>query len=281
MQDASSARARAAWLLASTPIVLLLTHYAAVLPHEFMHSFVAWILGIKPNPLLIHWGGTSLLNVLLLVNIDEHVDYSAALAAGKTWQVALIAFAGPGLANGGLYLLSRRLIRSLYVASRPLVAYGLFWFLFMNLANLYDYVPLRTFAPNSDVWHFREGTGLSPWAIYALGGYLVLWGLVDFYRVVLPWCLEACGFVSPIARAVVLVLATLIMFGYFAVPGLLESDAFSQLLSRTSLLAIPVIVVLRWRPTVRTVPRPRSTPGPLEPAVPAPQPPAPDVIAAK
>lgn len=257
MQISGAKTTRPAWLLAATPVVLLLTHYAAVLPHEFMHSIVAWILGIKANPLIIHWGGTSLLNVLLLVNIDEQVDYTAALAAGQRWQVALIAFAGPGLANGGLYLLSRRLIESTYVASRPVFAYVLFWFLFINLANLYDYVPLRVFASDGDVHHFILGSGISPWAIYAIGGYLVLWGLVDCYRFVLPYTLRVCGLESRTARAVVLIVATALMFGYFAIPTLLEPDDFSQLLARTSLLAIPVVVVMTWRRIV-TADSPKS-----------------------
>ncbi|HET7092545.1 MAG TPA: hypothetical protein VFI22_03680, partial [Thermomicrobiales bacterium] len=182
MTDAAAARARTTWLLAATPIVLLLTHYAAVLPHEFAHSILAWLLGIKDQPGNIDWGGTSLLNIFLLVHIDENVDYTAALAAGKAWQVAVVAFAGPGLANGGLYLLSRRFITSPAIARRPAAAYVVFWFLVMNLANLYDYVPMRVFAADGDVAHFRWATGLSPWAIYAVGGYLVLWGLIDFYR---------------------------------------------------------------------------------------------------
>ena len=266
MQISSATRTRTAWLLAATPVVLLLTHYAAVLPHEFMHSIVAWLLGIKANPLIIDWGGTSILNILLLIHIDENVDYTAALDAGKRWQVALIAFAGPGLANGGLYLLSRRLMESLYVSSRPYFAYILFWFLFMNLANLYDYVPLRVFASDGDVEHFRLGTDISPWVIYAVGGYLVLWGLVDFYRVVLPYTLRVCGFESRTARAVVLIVATAVMFGYFAIPGLEEADNFSQLLSRTSLLAIPVVVAMRWRRIVTADSPARASPEPVDQA---------------
>lgn len=67
--NASATRTRTAWLLAATPILLLLAHYAAVLPHEFAHSFVAWFLDIKPNPLIIDWGGSSILNFLLLIYI--------------------------------------------------------------------------------------------------------------------------------------------------------------------------------------------------------------------
>lgn len=258
MQVSGATRAPTGWLLAATPIVVLLTHYAAVLPHEFTHSFVAWALGIKADPLNIDWGGTSLLNLLLLVHIDENVDYTAALAAGQRWQVALTAFAGAGFANAGLYLLSRRLIVSRAVSSRPFLAYALFWFLAINLANLYDYVPLRVFAADGDVWHFRLATGMSPWLIYAVGGYLVLWALVDFYRVVLPRCLAACGFDSGAGRAVVLMLATALMFGYFAIPGLEEADPASQLLARSSLLAIPVLVATLWRRIVT----PASSGGP-------------------
>ena len=241
---------RTAWLLAATPLVLLLTHYAAVLPHEFAHSVVAWLVGIKDQPGNVDWGGTSLLNVLGLVDIYENVDYRAALDAGRFWQVALVAFAGPGLANGGLYLLSRRFIASPRLADRPLAAYVLFWFLLMNLANLYDYVPIRAFAADGDVAHFRWGSGASPWLVYAVAGYLVLWAIIDFYWKVLPASLDVVGFAAPAARATVLVVATALLFGYFAIPGLLEPDPVSQFIARTSLLAVPAVVAANWRRVV-------------------------------
>ena len=71
------------WLAATTPLAILLAHYLAVLPHEFMHSFVAWAAGIKSDPLDIHWGGGSPGNVPSLYNIDEKIDYKAAYAAGE------------------------------------------------------------------------------------------------------------------------------------------------------------------------------------------------------
>jgi hypothetical protein len=42
------------WLAGTTPLAIVLAHYLAVLPHEFMHSFVAWATGIKSNPFDIH-----------------------------------------------------------------------------------------------------------------------------------------------------------------------------------------------------------------------------------
>ncbi|CAA9292544.1 MAG: hypothetical protein AVDCRST_MAG93-4012 [uncultured Chloroflexia bacterium] len=246
---------RATWLLAATPLVLLLTHAAAYLPHEFSHSVVAWLVGIKDRPGDIDWGGSGLLNIFLLMQVNENVDYMAALDAGKYWQVALTAFAGPGVANGGLYLLSRRFIAAPSLSVRPVAAYVLFWFLFMNLANLYDYVPIRAFAADGDVAHFRYGSGVSPWLIFAVAGYLVLWAITDFYRVVLPHGLGVVGFDSRAARAAVLILATALLFGYFAIPGLEEPDPVSLFMARTSLLIIPAVVAANWQ---RIVVRKRS-----------------------
>src|SRR4029077_18710155 len=63
----------AGFVLASL-ICLLLAHYAAVLPHEYAHSFMASALGYKSDPLVIHFGGTSIGNLISLINIDEQVD---------------------------------------------------------------------------------------------------------------------------------------------------------------------------------------------------------------
>jgi hypothetical protein len=242
-----SLRRPVAWLLAATPVMVLLAHYAAVLPHEFAHSIMAWLVGIKDRPGAIDWGGASPLNVLLLANIDENVDYPSALAAGKHWQVALTAFAGPGLASAGLFLLARALITKPWWRTRPVMANFLFWFVLMNLGNIYDYVPMRVFANHADVHNFILGTGIDPWVIYVVGGYLVLWAIVDCYRRVLPLGVRLSDFVTPTARGVTLVVATTVLFGYFANPSLLVgSDPRLQVLAATSLMAIPPILILLW-----------------------------------
>jgi len=92
-------------------ICILLAHYAAVLPHEYAHSFMAFALGYKSDPLVIHFGGTSVTNLILLINIDEQVDYAAMFARGDGPAAALTGFAGPGLANGTMYLPSLFLLR--------------------------------------------------------------------------------------------------------------------------------------------------------------------------
>ena len=121
-----------------------------------MHSFVAWASGIKSDPFDIHWGGGSPGNVLLLYNIDEKIDYKAAHAAGKGTSVAAAVLAGPGT-NAVLYLMVRFAAPLWRTSTRPNVAYLAFWFLFMQLANVYDYVPIRVAASDGDV-----GNGSGP-----------------------------------------------------------------------------------------------------------------------
>jgi hypothetical protein len=100
---------------------------------------------------------------------------------------------------------------------------------------------------DSDVHDFILGTGVSPWVIYVVGSYLVLWAIVDFYRNVLPLGLQLSDFFTPMARGVTLVVATMVVFGYFANPSLLVgSDLRLQVLAATSIMAIPPIIILLW-----------------------------------
>ncbi len=169
-------------LAATTPLAILPAHYLAVLPHECMHSFVAWASGFKSDPFDIHWGGGSPGNILLLYNIDEKVDYKAAYAAGKGASVAAAVLAGPGT-NAVLYLLIRFAAPLWRTSTRPHVAHLAFWFQFMQLANVYDYVPVRVAASDGDVGQWVRATHMSPWLIYVVVGYLVLWAMIDLVRV--------------------------------------------------------------------------------------------------
>ena len=83
--------------------------------------------------------------------------------------------------------------------------------------------------------------------MYVIVGYLVLWGLVDFYRRVLPSSLDASDMRPAWARAIVLVVATGVIFAFFAIPGFLEPDAVSLFIAGTSVLAIPPVLLATWR----------------------------------
>jgi hypothetical protein len=122
----------------------------------------------------------------------------------------------------------------------------------MNIANLYDYIPIRVAATNGHVWQWIQATHMSLWWICSIVGALVLWVVVDFYRTVLPRSLDASGIVAPQGRAIVLATATAILFAYFASPGLAQSDRVSLFIGRTSLLLVPVVILINWRRVVHS-----------------------------
>ena len=48
---------------------------------------------------------------------------------------------------------------------------------------------------------------MSPWLIYVVVGYLVLWAMIDLYRTVLPESLDSSGIASAAGKAIVLIVA--------------------------------------------------------------------------
>ena len=235
-------------LLLLTPLFLILSHYLAVFPHEFTHSFFAWALGYKDNPLNIQYGGLSWSNLLLLSNIDEHVDYETIFKTSP-FHVALIAFSGPFIANGLMFVLSYGLLQKKYVHDKIYLYYFIFWFNIMNIANLYDYVPIRTFTFvnwDTDMSNLERGLNISPWVVYVIAGYLIfllLWQL--FVRTIVQ-AYVYLGLNSVWTRVFLLILVVLIIFLYFAQAGLHGYGEISRFVSITSMLICPLIILINW-----------------------------------
>jgi len=231
-------------LILLTPIFILLSHYLAVFPHEYAHSFTAWLLGHKTNPLAILYGGTSWSNLLLLSHIDENVNYDLIFSQGQNFHAALIAFAGPGIANGLLFILSFLLLKSKSIKEKPYTYYFLFWFNLMNLGNFYDYVPIRTFATHGDIAHLVKGLNISPWYVYIIFGYLVAFLIWQFFTKTMPAMFSTLDINTTAFKASLMIVSVCILFGFFGKSGL--SNNYGELLSITSLLAIPGIIITLW-----------------------------------
>lgn len=236
----------------ATPLFILVSHYLVVFSHEYMHSFMAWFLGAKSNPLSLQYGGTSWLNILLLANIDENVNYNFLLSSGHGYQVALIAFAGVGIANALLYIISLFLLKNPEIKQRIFLYYFLFWFNIMNLGNFYDYVPIRTFVTHGDVYHFVKGLNVSPWIVYFIAGYAVALLIRQFFVKTLISAYIDLKITSITGKVALLSICVFILFGFFG--GFfyafhLGSAAIGEIyyfLSMTSLLAIPGILAACW-----------------------------------
>lgn len=215
-------------------LTIVLAHHAAVIAHEYAHSFMAWALGYKSDPLVITWGGRSIANALLLINIGERVDYAAMFAHGDGPAAALVGFAGPGLANGTLYLLSLWLLQRPAVRRNTLLFGFVFWFNFMNVGNFFDYVPIRTFAPSGDIAHIVQGLVIPAWIALVVLGIPTALAMWFFFARTLPRALGRMA-ESTFQRAGVVTLSVLIMFGYFGLVGIYGYGRTSHVLSVVSL----------------------------------------------
>lgn len=230
-------------------IIVWLAHHAALLPHEYAHSFMAWALGYKSDPLVIHWGVRGVTDVLLLLDINQRVDYAAMFARGDGFAATLVGFAGPGLANGALYLVSLWLLQRPRVRSSTLLFTFVFWFNFMNLGNFFDYVPIRTFAPTGDMADIAKGLGVSPWVVLVVLGIPTAIAMWFFFTRTLPMALGQMT-TSSSERGLIVTVSIVIMFGYFGLVGIEGYGRTSHVISMLSLCLIPVMLILCW-PTRR------------------------------
>jgi hypothetical protein len=231
-----------------TPIFVLLSHYLALFPHEYAHSFTAWLLGYKSNPFDLNYGGTSFLNLLLFFNIDQNVNNQMIYSLGHPGHVALIAFAGPGM-NILLFILSFWLLKNEKVKLRPYLFYFLLFFNLMNLGNIYDYVPIRTFATQGnmvDILDIEQGLNISPWLVYIIVGYPLAFLIWQFFTKTLTSAYVNLRNTNTILRAGLMIICVCILFGYFGMPGFFSHGDIPYFISATSLLAIPGIIIALW-----------------------------------
>lgn len=229
-----------------TPFFILLAHYLAVFPHEYAHSFMAWLLGYKTNPLALDYGGTSWINLLLLFHIDENVNYDLIASQGHFHHMAWIGFAGPGLANGLLYFLSLFLLTCKKIKDHALLFYFIFWFNFMNVGNFFDYVPVRTFSDHGDIAHITKGFGISPWWVYIIAGNLVALSIWYFFTRTLIKTFIQLRLTTTFSRASLMITCVTILLGYFGIAGFVGYGDLSHLLSGTSLALIPGFIIACW-----------------------------------
>jgi hypothetical protein len=206
---------------------------------------MAFTLGLKSQPLAIHIGSSSLVNILLLSNIDEHVDYDAIFAQGSGPAAAVIGLPGP-LANGALYLVSLILMRLPRVRASTLLFMLAYWFSFMNAANLYDDIPIRTFTSHAEIGHITEGLGISPWLALVVLGTPTAAALWYLFMRTLPLALARIAPSSTRRQAVTVTLSVVIMFGVFGLAGWSGYGEISRALSVGSMCLVPLMLILCW-----------------------------------
>jgi hypothetical protein len=226
---------------------LWLAHALGYLVHEYAHSFVAWALRYKANPLALNYGHLNLNNVLTLSGIDENVDYDPIFAAGRGPLASLIAVAGVLIGNGLFYLLSRRLYAKAKTHGRRLLAFFMFLFCMMNAGNLISYVPARTFTTHADMFTVERGLNISPWWVAVVLGIPFCLAVWHFFARILP---GAMRFLFPhvkLGQIFLVVLSAYTVFKFFGGAGLHRYGEVSHWISALSVYVLfPLTVILCW-----------------------------------
>jgi len=260
----SSLRESAEWTAATSwPAFVLLAlvlmwvaHAIAFFAHEYAHSFTAWVLGWKTNPLALNYGHWSTGNVLAQQDIDGNVDYDPIFAAGQGVAAAVIAAAGMVIGNG---LITYPISRWGFAGARRSVSRvrGLFfyWLCVASVGNFIDYVPTRTFASHGDMHMIVKGLHCSPWWIVVIFGIPFAAILLHFYLryqpTVLYWLFPA----SKARRVILVVLSALALFGFYGAAGWSDYGGIVHAISMASVcLVLPLAIIIGIRTVVVTKP---------------------------
>lgn len=227
--------------------LLWFAHAAGYLVHEYAHSFLAWALGYKANPVALDYGHLSMDNLVFLSDIDENVDYGPIFAAGKGYLASLIAVAGVLFGNGLCYLASRKLYSFAKGSGRRTLALFCFLLCLMNVGNFISYVPVRTFTTHADMFTVERGLSISPWWIAVLLGVPFAVATWHFFARLLP---DARRYLFPDQRAsqiVLTVLSCFAIFDFFGAAGLLRYGTASHWISAVSVCVMfPATLLLCW-----------------------------------
>lgn len=243
-QQIKKRKTNQAWLLILlTPLFFYISHAIAFFIHEYSHSFSAWLFGFKANPLILDFGDSSWGNILFFIKMNENVNFQAFYTT-YPWKAAFIAFAGMGVGNVVLFLIS--VIALLSKKQHSQVYYYFFlWLIVMNLGNFNDYIPGRTFASHGDIGEITKFLDISPWWIMIMFGYPICYCFWLFYSKILPITYKNLA-LNYIQQAILLIMVTLTLFALFGTPGYSGYGSESHLIALLSIYIAPIVVIACW-----------------------------------
>lgn len=226
-------------------LIIFIAHHSSVYLHEWTHSTLAWLTNYKSHPFDIHYGE----KWITLLDIDDTVPYQKILADGKPFLVASIAIA-PTLLQMFVFLMGLKLLRTSTIQNNRWVFAFIYWFTLFELAQVYGYIPIRTFSNSDDIFIFTNTLSLSPWVVAVPGTLFVIWGIYQILAIEEPRACNCLKIFSKSGRIAFLLTTLLIFFGYYGTPGFFKPDTVSQTLTWISWTLVPlltIIILLRRR----------------------------------
>lgn len=230
-----------------TVVQLWTAHAFVFFAHEYAHSFMAWMLGWKTNPLALNYAHPTLGVLLIQLGIDQNVDEVPIFASGHGVQAAIISAAGAVLGNALItYSLSRwgyRVARR--HASRAWAMFS-YWVCVASIGNFIDYVPIRTFTDGTDLYQdmfaVEKGFGWSPSTLLIIFGIPTACALAYFFIRIEPATLRWIFPHSAARRVMMAILTAFVLFDFYGAAGWADGGPSSHKLSVLSVCVVAPLV---------------------------------------
>ena len=236
-------------LIALTLVLLWAAHGIVLFAHEYAHSFTAWALGWKRNPLALNYAHPTILVLLLQLGISQNVDEVPIFASGHGAQAALISAAGTVLGNAAITFPLSRWLYS-YAQRHAAAGWGMFayWMTVASIGNFIDYVPVRTFITGNDLdqdmYAVEQGLRWSPWTLLFLLGIPTALAVAVFFVKIEPetlkWLFPNCRG----KRIFVAVLTALLLFAFYGAAGWSGGGTIAHTMSVTSVCILAPLTAL-------------------------------------
>lgn len=219
-------------------IFIFIALHIVVYIHEWTHGIVAWLFGYKSSPFDIYYGN----DWIFLSDINEAVNYPSIYADQKKYVVGLIAIA-PMLIDACLFILGLFFIKKWNVLKSRLAAFLIYWITLMALADIYAYIPIRTFAKSEDIFNFCHSTGISNFAVAFTGGAFVCWGFFQFFWKLRDKIHIQMKIENVWSHQSLLLLSLFLFFVYFGGVGFLQPNTTAHFLSFFSWALFPLSIL--------------------------------------
>ncbi len=229
-------------------VQLWAAHVLAFFPHEYAHSFTAWLLGWKSNPLALNYAHPTLIVFLAQFGIDQNVNEVPIFASGHGRAAAVIAGAGMVIGNG---LVTYPLSRLGYAMARNRERRGwamlFYWTTVASIGNFIDYVPIRTFTNDGDMFSLERGFGWSPWTVLLVLGAPTALVLIYFLLRIQPQSVSWLFPDSAPRRAIMVLLTGGVLWGFYSATGFIEGGPLAYQMSRACVFVLlPLVTVVSW-----------------------------------
>ncbi|NGX32695.1 MAG: hypothetical protein K1060chlam4_00745 [Candidatus Anoxychlamydiales bacterium] len=189
-------------------ILLLVAHMLMVTIHEFTHSFIAWMFGFKQSPFHFNFADYT------LFLLDDQTDYKAMLAQNRNILAAMTAIT-PNIINASLYVISAILCNSKKIQEKVYLYSFFFWFMIVNIGQVYSYILWRTFETHGDVSIFLEGLNISPYWLFIPGIIFIIFSVYNILKHQILRAYKTLKISHVWTQAIFLFFVILILFGYY------------------------------------------------------------------